>query len=239
MLVIPAVDVLDGKVVRLQRGQREQVQVYADDPAAAASGWAKAGARFLHVVNLNAAFGEPVNLTSLCARLAREVGVPFEVGGGIRSAEAAEAYLAAGAARIVVGTSTVRDSRTFLEILRRVGGERVVVAVDVKQGRVATHGWTATVDLRAEELAGLIRGLGVGRLMVTDVERDGMMAGPNVELMRAVAKASGLPVIASGGIASVDDLRRLKAEAPAGIEAAIVGKALYDGRIKLEEVRDL
>lgn len=238
MLVIPAVDILDGKVVRLQRGQREKVQVFADDPVEAASGWARAGARFLHVVNLNAAFGEAVDLVPLCARLARSVGVPFEIGGGIRSAAAAEAYLKAGACRVIVGTSTVRDSKTFLDILHGVGGERVVVAVDVKQGRVATHGWTATVDLAATDLAGLIRGLGIGRLMVTDVERDGMMAGPNIELMRDVARVSGLPVIASGGIASIEDLRRLKAVSSSGIEGAIVGRALYEGKIRMEDVKD-
>lgn len=239
MLVIPAVDVLDGKVVRLQRGRRETVQVYSDDPVAAARRWAKGGARFLHVVNLNGAFGEPVDLCPLCARLAAEVGVPFEVGGGIRSAAAAEAYLKAGATRVVVGTSTVRDSRGFLELLHRVGGDRVVVSVDVKQGRVATHGWTATADIGAVELAVMLRGLGVGRLMVTDVERDGMMTGPNVELMREVARAGGLPVIASGGVASVEDLRRLKAEEANGIEGAIVGKALYEGKIRLEDLQDL
>jgi phosphoribosylformimino-5-aminoimidazole carboxamide ribotide isomerase len=236
MLIIPAIDVLDGKVVRLQRGERDKVTVYFDDPVEAARHWKARGARFLHLVNLNGAFGDAVDLSPLCARLASEVGVPVEVGGGIRSAAAAEAYVRAGAARVVLGTSTVRDSGAFLEILDRVGGERVLVSIDVKAGRVATHGWTATVDVTAADLARRLRSLGVGRLMVTDIARDGMMTGPNVELMREVAKAGGLPVIASGGVATLEDLKTLKAHEAEGIEGVIVGKALYEGKVRLEEV---
>ena len=239
MLVIPAIDVLDGKVVRLQRGEREKVTVYFDAPVAAARHWQARGARFLHVVNLNGAFGDAVDLVPLCARLAGEVGVPIEIGGGIRSAAVAEAYVKAGAARVVIGTSTVGDRPGFLEILDRVGGARVLVSIDVKGGKVATHGWTATVDVTPVDLVRTLKELGVGRVMVTDVSRDGMMSGPNVGMMREVARAGGLPVIASGGISSVDDLKTLKAHEAEGIEGAIVGKALYDRKIRLEELEEI
>jgi phosphoribosylformimino-5-aminoimidazole carboxamide ribotide isomerase len=238
MLIIPAVDVLDGHAVRLQRGERARAHVYHADPLDAARRWADGGARFLHLVNLNGAFGEPVDLLPLCARLAREVRVPFQVGGGIRGADLADRYLAAGAARVVVGTSVVQDPGVFREMLRRAGPERVVVAVDVKEGKVALRGWTATADESPAGLAAKLKALGVARLLVTDVGRDGMLSGPNVELTREVARAGGIPVIASGGISRIEDLHALRSAEADGIEGVIVGKALYEGRIRMEELRD-
>ncbi len=239
MLCIPAVDVLDGRAVRLQRGEREKAHVYHDDPLDAARRWAAGGARYLHLVNLNGAFGEPADLTPLCTRLARDPAIPFQVGGGIRTAETADRYLAAGAARIVVGTSVIQDPDGFLALLRRCGPDRVVVAVDIKEGRVATRGWTATADEPPTALAARLRDLGVRRLLVTDVRRDGMLTGPNVDLTREMARAGGIPVIASGGIATLDDLHTLQAAESDGIEAAIVGKALYEGRIRMESLASL
>jgi phosphoribosylformimino-5-aminoimidazole carboxamide ribotide isomerase len=236
MFAIPAVDVLDGKAVRLQRGERAKAHVYFDDPAEAARRWADGGATLIHVVNLNGAFGEAVDLSPLCARLAKS-GAPFQIGGGIRTPEIAERYLAAGASRVVVGTSVVLAPDVFREMLRRAGPDRVVVSVDVKGGKVATRGWTSTVEEAPESLAARLKTLGVSRLLVTDVGRDGMLEGPNVELTRAVAKAGGIPVIASGGVSCADDVRRLKASESDGVEAAIVGKALYEGRIRMEDLR--
>jgi len=238
MFAIPAVDVLDGKAVRLQRGERAKAHVYHDDPVDAARRWADGGATLIHVVNLNGAFGEPADLVPLCGRLSK-VGVPFQIGGGIRNAEIAGRYLEAGASRVVVGTSVVQDPDGFLELLRRAGPERVVVAVDVKGGKVATRGWTATVEETPGALARRLRGLDVRRLLVTDVGRDGMLEGPNVELTREVARAGGIPVIASGGVSCTEDVRRLKAASADGIEAAIVGKALYEGRIRMEELKGI
>jgi phosphoribosylformimino-5-aminoimidazole carboxamide ribotide isomerase len=237
MLVIPAVDVLDGKAVRLQRGQREKAHVYYPDPMAAARHWASSGARFLHLVNLNGAFGEPVDLSPLCGRITRELGVPVQVGGGIRDAETAERYLEAGASRVVIGTSVVQDPDGFRDLLRRCRPERVVVAVDVKGGRVATRGWTATAEEPPEALARRLRELGVPRLLVTDVGRDGMLTGPNVPLTCGIARAGGIPVIASGGVSSMDDLRLLREHTHEGIEAAIVGKALYEGTVPAEALK--
>mgnify|MGYP000380341795 CR=1 FL=1 len=236
MFAIPAVDVLDGKVVRLQRGERAKAHVYFEDPADAARLWADGGATLVHVVNLNGAFGESVDLSPLCGRLSR-TGVPFQIGGGIRTPEIAERYLGAGALRVVVGTSVVQDPEAFLELLRVAGPERVVVSVDVKDGRVATRGWTTTVEEPPDCLAARLRGLGVRRLLVTDVGRDGMLEGPNVDLTRRMAHAGGIPVIASGGVSCIEDVRRLSEVAADGIEAVIVGKALYEGRIRMEALR--
>src|SRR5205085_12477225 len=225
--VAPALDVLDGRCVRLLEGSRERVTVEGGDPVEAARRFEAEGARLLHVVDLDGAFaGKPT--PGLVERIAAAVDVPVQVGGGLRTLAAIEEALEAGAARAIVGTAAV--SPAFLEQVAALG-ERVVVAIDVKDGRVATDGWTEAADLTAGELAARCAEAGIARLLVTNTRRDGSLAGPDTELLVDVL-AAGLPVLAAGGIASVDDLRAVK---QIGCEGAIAGSALWLGRFTLAE----
>ncbi len=224
--VIPAVDVLGGRVVRLLRGSYDEVTIYGDDPVARARAWIDAGAPLVHVVDLEGArSGDPDR--SLWERLAG-AGVPFQVGGGIRTAETARAALAAGAARVVMGTAAVWSP----ELLAAVGSpHRVVAAVDVRNGRATGAGWLDEGREIAAVLDGLA-GAGVGRLLVTGIGSDGTMEGPETVLMGGVVADGRFAVIASGGVGSVDDVAAL---ARMGCEGVIVGRALYEGRIVLAD----
>ena len=225
--VAPALDVLEGRCVRLREGVRERVTVEGGDPVEAARRFEAEGARLLHVVDLDGAFaGRPT--PRLVERIAAAVDVPVQVGGGLRTLAAVEGALGAGAARAIVGTAAV--SEAFLEQVA-ARGDRVVVAIDVKDGRVATEGWTEAADLSAGELAARCAEAGIARLLVTNTRRDGSLAGPDTELLAEVL-AAGLPVLAAGGIASVDDLRAVK---QIGCEGAIAGSALWLGHFTLAE----
>ena len=229
-VVAPAIDVLEGRCVRLRRGEREHVTVEGGDPAAAARRFVAEGARLIHLVDLDGAFsGAPT--TGLVERVAAAAApVPLQVGGGLRSADAVEAALAAGAARALVGTAAL--SPLFLESAAERFGDRIAVAVDVKEGLVAVDGWTGLSGLTARELARGCAEAGVRRLLVTSTRRDGSLEGPDLDLLREVMDAGRLPVLAAGGIATLDDLRRLRA---LGCEGAIVGSALWLGRFTLAE----
>ena len=225
--VVPAIDVLDGRCVRLREGVRERVTVEGGDPVEAAKRFAAEGAQLLHLVDLDGAFsGRPT--PGLVERVAASVDVPVQVGGGLRTPAALDAALAAGAARAIVGTAAVEPG--FLEEVAE-RGELVVVAVDVKDGRVATDGWTGAADLTASELARRCAGAGIARLLVTNTRRDGSLQGPDTELLAEVL-AVGLPVPAAGGIAGIDDLLAVKA---IGCEGVIAGSALWLGRFTLGE----
>jgi phosphoribosylformimino-5-aminoimidazole carboxamide ribotide isomerase len=227
-VVAPALDVLEGRCVRLREGERERVTVEGGDPAAAARGFAEAGARLLHLVDLDGAFaGRPT--PGLVERVSGAVGVPLQVGGGLRTLEAVEEALAAGATRAIVGTAAVEPA--FLAEAARRFGEALVVAIDVKDGRVATEGWTDAAELTAPELARRCAAAGVARLLVTNTRRDGSLEGPDTELLGEVLEA-GLPVLAAGGIARLEDLRTLR---ELGCEGAIVGSAIWLGRFTLAE----
>lgn len=227
MVVIPAIDIRAGRVARLVRGDRARAVVYADTPLAWAKRWVAAGARWLHVVDLDgASVGRPVHvdvLRRICA-----LGVPVQVGGGYRTPEDIERGLAAGAARIVVGTAAL-DAPDGLGGF----GDRVVVSVDARGGKVAVEGWTRQTATDAAAVARDLRARGVHRFIFTDIARDGTLAGPNVAALRAFIAAAGAPVIAAGGVASADDLAAVRA---AGAEGAIVGRALYEGRLELAAV---
>jgi phosphoribosylformimino-5-aminoimidazole carboxamide ribotide isomerase len=226
-IVAPALDVLEGRCVRLREGVRERVTVEGGDPVEAAKRFAADGARILHLVDLDGAFsGRPS--AGLVERVAGAVDVPVQVGGGLRSLIAVREALEAGAARAIVGTAAV--SRDFLEQAAPLG-ERLVVAIDVRDGRVATEGWTDAAELTAVELARRCAESGIARLLVTNTRRDGSLQGPDTELLAEVLEA-GLPVLAAGGIASLDDLRAVKT---IGCEGAIAGSALWLGRFTLGE----
>ena len=230
--VIPAVDVLEGRAVRLREGRRERISIEGGDPAALAARFAAEGARRLHLVDLDGAFaGKPS--PGLLARItAVAAQIPLQVGGGYRSLAAIDSALASGADRVMVGTAAL--SPAFLGEAAARYGERLVVAVDARDGRVAVDGWTRTSDLSARDLAGRCAAAGVRRLLVTGTRRDGSLAGPDVELLDEVLPC-GLAVLAAGGIASVDDLRALR---DLGCEGAVVGSALWKGAFTLREAVD-
>ena len=225
--ILPAVDVLGDEAVRLEQGSYDRVTVRAGDPAERVCAFARAGAPLLHVVDLDGARAGRIR-PALVARLV-EAAAPagLQVSGGVRSPGDVEALLAAGAERVVVGTAVFAAPRALAEYADAFG-ERLVVAVDVRDGRVAVEGWLRETGLTAEDAAKRCAEAGVARLLCTAVERDGTLGGPDVDLLRRVVSASGLPVLAAGGIASEDDLR---AVAEAGCEGAVVGRALLDGRL--------
>ena len=229
-VVAPALDVLEGRCVRLAQGERERVTVEGGDPAEAARRFVAEGAPLLHLVDLDGAFSGDPSPGLLERVIEASAGVPVQVGGGYRTLEAIEAALAAGASRVLIGTAAAGPE--FLAEAAPRYGEGLVVAVDVRDGRVALEGWTAATPLTPTELVERCAEAGVARLLVTNVRRDGSLEGPDLELLEEVLAASSLPVLAAGGISGVEDLRRLRA---LGCEGAVLGSALWLGRLTLAE----
>lgn len=233
MIVYPAIDLRGGLVVRLAQGDPSRQTVYSDDPLAVARRWQEEGASWLHVVNLDGTLGEAtLNLETL-SRLAG-VGLPIQFGGGLRSLDDAQRALDAGAARVILGTLVVRRPELAGEAVERFGVEAVAVALDAKDGRVATHGWQAASDWTPVELGRRFARMGVQHALYTDISRDGELRGVNVEATAELARQTGLAVIASGGVSSLDDIRALKATDPE-IAGVVIGKALYTGAITLRD----
>ncbi|MBX6321533.1 MAG: 1-(5-phosphoribosyl)-5-[(5-phosphoribosylamino)methylideneamino]imidazole-4-carboxamide isomerase [Rhodospirillaceae bacterium] len=231
MILYPAIDLKEGQAVRLRQGDMARATVFNADPAAQARAFAAAGARWLHLVDLDGAFaGRPMNRAAVESVLAA-VAIPCQLGGGIRDRATIEAWLERGVARVVLGTAAVRDPALVRETCRAHPG-RVAVGIDARAGRVAVAGWAETESLSALELALRFEDAGAAAIVFTDIERDGVLAGVNVEATAVLARRLSTPVIASGGVAGLDDLRRLRA-AGAGIAGVIVGRALYDGRLDL------
>ncbi len=231
MILYPAIDLKDGQCVRLLRGDMAAATVFGDDPAAQAAAFVAAGCDWLHLVDLNGAFaGQPVNGAAVAAILAR-VAVPCQLGGGIRDMATIETWLDRGLARVILGTVAVEDPA----LVRKAAGSfpgRIVVGIDARGGRVATRGWAETTDVIATDLARRFEDAGVAALIYTDIDRDGAMGGPNIAATVALARAVGIPVIASGGVAAMADLLALRDTGV--IAGAISGRALYDGTIDLE-----
>jgi phosphoribosylformimino-5-aminoimidazole carboxamide ribotide isomerase len=231
----PAIDILGGNAVRLVRGDFDAKKVYDQDPLSAARGWTEAGARFLHVIDLDGArSGEPVNLENL-TRISGELGVPVQYGGGLRSAAAIDAALAAGAARVILGTAAFEDPALLRAALDSHGPERVLVSVDVRGGHVSTAGWTETTALSTEAVLESLQESGVREFVFTNVDRDGMLEGPDLEEVRGVAAAVSGRVIYSGGIGRLADLEGLAGLGEPSLEGVIVGKALYEQRFTVAE----
>jgi phosphoribosylformimino-5-aminoimidazole carboxamide ribotide isomerase len=227
----PAIDLKGGQVVRLKRGEMDQATIYADDPAAQARSFIEAGFSWVHMVDLDGAFaGKPANAAAVRAIIAAVPGAKLQLGGGIRSMETAEAWLAAGVSRIILGSAAVKDP-DFARAACRAFPGRVALGIDARDGMVATEGWAETSDVSATDLARRFEDSGAAAVIYTDIARDGMLTGVNVAATAALARAVRLPVIASGGVAGVEDITALRAEG-AGIEGAILGRALYDGRIE-------
>lgn len=232
MIVIPAIDLKGGKCVRLRQGRMEDETVFGDDPVAVAKKWAAAGAECLHLVDLDGAVqGEPAHEQTVHAIARALPQLRLQIGGGIRSRETVDRYLAAGVGAVIIGTRAVREPK-FVEQLSREFPEQVCVGLDARGGYIATDGWEQTSNLRTVDLAQRFADAGVKALIFTDIGRDGMMQGCNIEATRELARAVPIPVIASGGVSSVADIRAL-AKAPEGIAGAIVGRAIYAGGLDL------
>lgn len=229
MLLLPAIDLMGGEVVRLKRGLAAEKTVYSNDPVAFAKKWEDAGADWLHIVDLDAAFsGTPRNLKHIEA-ICSSVNIPCELGGGMRDASNVSAAFAAGVSRVILGTKAA-ESIDYVRIMcDEFGGDRIAVGIDAKDGLVAVKGWTETTAVKASELALAAQGVGVGTIIYTDIATDGMLAGPNFVQLQDMLELLDCDLIASGGVSSVEDLRKLSALE--GLYGAIIGKALYDGMI--------
>ncbi|WP_375462449.1 1-(5-phosphoribosyl)-5-[(5-phosphoribosylamino)methylideneamino]imidazole-4-carboxamide isomerase [uncultured Methylobacterium sp.] len=230
MILYPAIDLKDGRCVRLVQGDMAQAVVFNDDPAAQGAAFAGQGFSWLHVVDLDGAFaGAPRNAAAVDAILAR-VDLPVQLGGGIREMRTLEGWLAKGVARVIIGTAAVRDP-AFVREAARLHPGRIAVGIDAKDGRVAVEGWARTSSMTAEDLGRRFEDAGVAALIYTDIARDGILKGLNIEMTVALAQAVTIPVIASGGLASIADVHRLLEPDCAMLAGAITGRALYDGRI--------
>lgn len=230
MILYPAIDLKDGQCVRLKLGDMDQSTVFNDDPAAQATDFAAAGCEWIHLVDLNGAFeGKPVNAAAVEAIL-KSVSIPVQLGGGIRSMETIAHWLQSGVRRVILGTVAVKNPTLVREACREWPG-RIAVGIDAKGGKVAIEGWAEISELTAVELAAQFEDAGAAAIIHTDVDRDGVLAGPNIEATAALARSTSVPVIASGGVSSLEDLLALRATG--GIAGAISGRALYDGRIDL------
>jgi phosphoribosylformimino-5-aminoimidazole carboxamide ribotide isomerase len=234
MMVIPAVDLKEGRCVRLSQGRMDQESVYSEDPIQMAKHWESEGAERLHVIDLNGAvMGRPFH-RSLIEEITRSLCIPIEVGGGIRDLETIENYLSSGVRWVILGTTAFRNRHLIEEACHRFPG-RVILAIDAKGGRVAIEGWNEVAPVEAIGLANQFERIGLSAIIFTDVERDGMGTGLNWEETRALARSTSIPVIASGGVSRIEDIQHLMALEPDGVIGVIVGRALYTGHLDLEE----
>jgi phosphoribosylformimino-5-aminoimidazole carboxamide ribotide isomerase len=234
MILYPAIDLKDGRCVRLERGEMAQATVFSDDPAAQARTFAGQGFSWLHIVDLNGAFaGRPVNAPAVEAILGAVV-IPIQLGGGIRDLATIEMWLGKGVRRVILGTAAVKDPPLVRQACRQFPG-RIVVGIDARGGRVAVEGWAETSEITAIELARRFEDAGVAAIVYTDIDRDGVLQGLNLPATAALARATSIPVIASGGLAGIEDVRALLQPRYAMLDGAIVGRALYDGRLDARE----
>lgn len=234
MILFPAIDIRNGRCVRLTEGKFECETVFAEDPAEMAVRWADAGAEYLHVVDLDGALAGQSSNTEVIKRILAKVKMPVQVGGGIRTLANIENMLALGVTRVILGSVAVRDPELVREACQKFPGQ-VVVGIDAKNGEVAVEGWGIGGGIGAIELAKKMAAVGVEHIIFTDISRDGMLSGVNVEATAELAKASGVKVIASGGVSSLADLKALQVHEADGIEGCIVGKAIYTGALDLKE----
>lgn len=239
MLIIPAIDLKDGACVRLKQGRMEDDTVFSDDPIGVAAQWVEQGARRLHLVDLNGAFaGTPINGEIVRAIALRWPDLPIQIGGGIRSLETIEAYVRSGVSWVILGTKAVKEPNFVREACKAFPG-KVIVGIDAKDGWVATDGWAEVSSIQAVDLAKQFKADGISAIVYTDIARDGMMQGVNVEATAKLARDSGLPIIASGGVTNLDDIHRLMAVKNDGIVGAITGRAIYEGTLDLSQAQAL
>lgn len=238
MLIIPAIDLRNGKVVRLFQGKFDREKVYSNDPVKVAKHWAKQGAKFLHIVDLDgASSGAPKNLEAL-KKILSEVGVPLEFGGGVRSMETISKLLSLGVQRVVLGTRAANDAQ-FLKKAFKKFGRKVIVSIDAKGAKVLTQGWNSSASKTVLDFARELKEVGFKQLIYTDISKDGALVGPNILGIKDLIRKTGLDIIASGGVAGLKDLIKLKSLQKKGVSGVIVGKALYEGKFTLAEALKL
>lgn len=234
MIVIPAIDLKEGRCVRLEQGLMDKDTVFNDNPAAQARAWQEQGAELLHIVDLDGAFaGEPKNRSAI-ESIIKEITIPTQLGGGIRDLATIETYLSLGISRVIIGTAAQRNPELVSEACAAFPG-RIVVGIDAKDGMVAVQGWAEITGVTAVDLARRFEGMGVSAIIYTDISRDGMLQGPNIAATRTLAEAVAIPVIASGGVSSLADIEQLMAVESSGVTGVITGKAVYTGAIRLAE----
>lgn len=234
MIVIPAIDLKEGKCVRLEQGIMDKDTIFNHNPGAQARDWQDQGAEFLHIVDLDAAFaGEPKNRSAIEAIL-KAITIPAQLGGGIRDIATIESYLSIGLSRVIIGTAAQKNPKLVRDACEKFPGQ-IVVGIDAKNGMVAVQGWAEVTDITAIELAKNFEGFGVSAIIYTDISRDGMLQGPNLEATKNLAESISIPVIASGGVSTLEDIQNLMTIESSGISGVITGKAVYTGAIKLAE----
>ena len=236
MIIFPAIDIKDKKCVRLTQGDFDKVNVYGEDPSIMAKKWADYGAEFIHVVNLNGSRDEIGINDETLAKVAKSVDVPIQVGGGIRDEKRVKELLDLGINRVIVGTMAIENKELLKELIEKYKAEKIVVSIDAKNGKVATHGWEKVSDIDSVDLCKELEQIGVKTIVYTDISKDVMLEGPNFDIYKELSQKTSLDIIASGGVTSIDDVKRLL---DMNMYGAIIGKALYDNRIDLKEVLDL
>jgi phosphoribosylformimino-5-aminoimidazole carboxamide ribotide isomerase len=234
MLIIPAIDLLDKKVVRLKQGQEVSAKVYSDDPIRFALDYQDAGARWIHVVNLDGAFGRSGMNDAIIKELTETLAIPIELGGGIRSMDQIGYWINRGVGRVVLGSIAVKDPKVVEKAIRKYGNKAIVVGIDIRENKVSISGWTEDTDIEAMDLVKNMKVAGLKRIIITDIATDGMLRGPNIDIMTEIAEKSGLAIIASGGVSSMKDCEHFYKESHRGIEGIITGKALYEGKLDLK-----
>ncbi|HHT49561.1 MAG TPA: 1-(5-phosphoribosyl)-5-[(5-phosphoribosylamino)methylideneamino]imidazole-4-carboxamide isomerase [Firmicutes bacterium] len=236
MIIFPAIDLKDGHCVRLVQGRSDQKTVYSAQPEEVAKRFVEDGAAWLHVVDLDGAFtGSTQNLKSI-EKIAQAVKIPFQVGGGLRSREQVKRILGVGAARVIIGTKAVSNPVFIEELLGEFGPEKIVLGIDAREGLVAVEGWVSTAPVSAEDFGVQMRNCGITTAVFTDISRDGLLAGPNIAATKNMALKTGLKIIASGGVSSLANIKELLALEEIGVAGIIIGKALYDGKLRLADV---
>jgi len=230
MIVIPAVDIKNGKCVRLLQGRMEDETIFSDDPAAMAQKWANSGAELIHVVDLDGAFEKSPRNIDAVKKILDSVDVPIQVGGGIRNLQTIQVFMDLGVERVIIGTEAIRNPAFVKQAAKAFDG-RIVVGIDARDGHVAVEGWTETTRVKAVDLARRFEDCGLAAINFTDIQRDGMQTGPNIEQTRRLAESISIPVVASGGVACLDDIKSLLPLEAVGVVGVITGKALYSGTL--------
>ena len=238
MIIYPAIDIQKGQVVRLPQGALDQATVYGQDPLAQAQEWVNQGAEWIHIVDLDgAASGKPTN-TKVIESMMQGVNIPVQIGGGIRTIDVAEIYLTLGDGRIVIGSAALKDPDMVTTLCEKFP-TRIAVGLDARDGKVAIHGWQETSQEDVVEVAEGFEGMGVAVIIYTDIARDGMLTGPNIEALKKMAQRISIPVIASGGISNLDDVKRVKECESLGVEGVIIGRALYEKKFELKQAIEI